>query len=349
MKHNIPKSSFIGKLRKIPGPYLILIGLAIILFILVDILRINNYSGGFLFLTAGNMLNILGQAALYAIIGFGMTMVIIIAGIDLSVGSLIALSGVLLSLFMVNLHIPLVFAILLVLVICFLVGVSQGYLIERFTLPAFVVTLGGMILYRGIALVLVAGNPIFNDHSGFLFIGNGKVLGLPITIIVLIVVFLLFHYLLRFTQFGRFVYAIGGNEEAAKLSGVNIMKMKMTIYGLTSLAAAVSGILLSSRLGSGQPLAGNGWELYVITAVIIGGTSMSGGTGTISWTFAGAMIYGLINSGMNFLNISPYNQWIIRGLVILIAVAARERSTEKKSEQRHTQAVTGEVASQETN
>jgi len=266
---------------------------------------------------------------LYAIIGFGMTMVIIIAGIDLSVGSVMALAGVLLSMFMVNFNIPLFVALLVVLVICFAIGLLQGYLIEKFTLPAFVVTLSGMILFRGIALLLVDGNPIFNDSPQFLFIGNGAIAGIPLTIYILVAMFLLFYYLLQKTQFGRFVYAIGGNEEAAKLSGVGIVKMKMLIHGLTSIAAAVSGIILSSRLGSGQPLAANGWELYVITAVIIGGTSMSGGTGTISWTLVGAIIYGIINSGMNFLDISPYNQWVIRGLVILFAVAMRERSTEK--------------------
>lgn len=318
------------RLRTIPSPYLILISLTVILFILIDVIKINNYSGGPLFLTTSNIMNILNQAALYAIIGFGMTMVIIIAGIDLSVGSVMALSGVLLSMFMVNFHIPLFVALLFVLVICFAVGLVQGYLIEKFTIPAFVVTLSGMILFRGIALLLVDGNPIFNKSPEFLFIGNGVVAGIPFTIFILIGMFLLFYYLLQKTQFGRFVYAIGGNEEAAKLSGIGITRMKMIIHGLTSLAAAVSGIILSSRLGSGQPLAGNGWELYVITAVIIGGTSMSGGTGTISWTLAGAITYGIINSGMNFLDISPYNQWVIRGLVILFAVAMRERSTAKK-------------------
>ncbi|MFA5467545.1 MAG: ABC transporter permease [Sphaerochaetaceae bacterium] len=327
--------------RKISGAYLILIGLSLLLFLLVDVFKINNYSGSFLFLTGGNIANVLCQSALYAIIGFGMTMVIIIAGIDLSVGSILALSGVLLSLFMVNYGMPLVFAILITLVIAFLIGAFQGYLIEKFSLPAFVITLGGMILFRGIALLLVDGTPIFNAQKSFVFIGNGTFLGIQLTVYILIFFFLIFHYLLKYSQFGRFVYAIGGNEEAARLSGVNIMRVKVLIHGLTSFAAAVSGIILSSRLGSGQPLAGNGWELYVITAVIIGGTSMSGGVGTISNTLAGALIYGLINNGMNFLNISPYHQWIIRGLVILVAVAAREKSSAKKGDIRHALAIGG--------
>jgi len=341
MKKNTSITKIRKRLAKIPSPYLILIGLAVLLFFLIDIIQINNYSGESLFLTIGNIKNVLNQASLYAIIGFGMTMVIIIAGIDLSVGSIMALSGVLLSIFMVKFQLPLAIAIVLDLSICFLLGVAQGYLIEKFTLPAFVVTLSGMILFRGIALLLVDGNPIFNDSPGFLFIGNGDLLGIPITIFVLVVMFLFFYYLLQRTQFGRHVYAIGGNEETAKLSGINIFKMKMMIHGLTSFTAAVSGIILSSRLGSCQPLSGSGWELYVITAVIIGGTSMSGGTGTISWTLAGAIIYGVINSGMNFLDISPYNQWVIRGLVILLAVTMREMSTSKKNAIRQKAALTG--------
>ncbi len=331
------------KRRKTSGTYLILIGLIILLFLLIDVFKINNYSGTFLFFSTGNIMNVLCQSALYAIIGFGMTMVIIIAGIDLSVGSILALSGVILSLLMVNLGVPLLLAILITLVISFLIGSFHGYLIEKFNLPAFVITLGGMILFRGIALLMVDGIPVFNNHAGFLFIGNGSFLGIPVIVYILLFFFLLFHYLLKYSQFGRFVYAIGGNEEAARLSGVKIMKIKILVHGLTSLAAAVSGIILASRLGSGQPLAGNGWELYVITAVIIGGTSMSGGVGLISNTLAGALIYGLINNGMNFLGISPYHQWVIRGVVILVAVAVREHSSKKEVDQRHASAISGEL------
>jgi len=313
----------------IPGPYLIIIGLSVLLFLLVDIFKINNYSGEFLFVSPGNLLNVLNQASLYAIIGFGMTWVIIIAGIDLSVGSLIALSGVLVSMFLVNFGMPLWLSVILVLTVGVLIGALHGYLIEKFTIPAFVVTLGGMVFYRGLALVMVNGEPIFNDNPVFLFIGSGTLLGIPFPIFILAVTFALFHYILRFTQFGRFIYAVGGNEEAARLSGISIYRVKIVIHGMCSMAAMISGIILASRLGSGQPLAGNTWELYVITSVIIGGTSMSGGIGTIPWTLAGAVIFGLINNGMNLLNIVPYYQWIIRGVVILAAVAIKETSLQK--------------------
>lgn len=298
----------------------------VLLFILVDILRINNYTGGVLFLSPGNLLNVLNQASLYAIIGFGMTLVIIITGIDLSVGSLIALSGVLISILLVNFNIPIILSIPLVLAAGAVIGALHGYLIERFTIPAFVVTLGGMIFYRGLALLLVDGNPVFNSNPAFLFIGNGELLGIPFPLFILVFCFAFSHYLLKYTQFGRFVYAVGGNEEAARLSGINIFQVKILVHVLCSVLAMVSGIILASRLGSGQPLAGSSWELYVITSVIIGGTSLSGGVGTIPWTLAGAVIFGLINNGMNLLDIAPYYQWIIRGSVILVAVAIKEAS-----------------------
>jgi len=313
----------------IPGPYLIVIGLSVLLFLLVDVFGINNYSGEFLFLSPGNILNVINQAALYAIIGFGMTWVIIIAGIDLSVGSLIALSGVLLSMFIVNFNLPIVVSIILVLAAGMIIGAIHGYLIERFAIPAFVVTLGGMVFYRGLALLIVDGEPIFNDNPAFLFIGSGTPLGIPFPIFILAVVFCLFHYILRYTQFGRFIYAVGGNEEATRLSGVNVYMTKIIIHAMCSTTAMISGIILASRLGSGQPLAGNTWELYVITSVIIGGTSLSGGIGTIPWTLAGAIIFGLINNGMNLLNIVPYYQWVIRGVVILAAVTIKETSIKK--------------------
>ena len=315
----------------IPGPYMIIFGLVVLLFLLVDVFKVNNYTGEFVFLSPGNLLNVLNQASLYAIIGFGMTLVIIIAGIDLSVGSLIALSGVLVSMFQINVGLPLWLCIFIALVAGVLVGSFHGFLIEQFSIPAFVVTLGGMIFYRGLALVLVDGNPVFNDNSAFLFIGNGSILGIPFPIFILVVVFAGFHYLLKYTQFGRFVYAVGGNEEAARLSGISIYRVKIIVHALCSLSAMVSGIILASRLGSGQPLAGNTWELYVITAVIIGGTSLSGGIGSIPWTLAGAVIFGLINNGMNLLDIVPYYQWVIRGAVILVAVAIKETSVQRSA------------------
>ncbi len=315
------------------GPYAIVLGLMFTLFLLIDVFKINNYSGGFLFLQFGNLLNVLNQAALYAIIGFGMTLVIILAGIDLSVGSLIALSGVLISILSVSFQIPLFISIPIILIVGFIIGGVQGYLIERFTIPAFVVTLGGMIFYRGLSLILVDGQPIFNDNKTFLYLGNGTFLGIPFPIIILLGMFACFHYLLSYTQFGKFVYAVGGSEEAARLSGIDIYKIKMIVHGLCSVTAMISGLILASRLGSGQPLAGNSWELYVITSVIIGGASMSGGVGTIPYTLAGAIVFGLINNGMNLLNISPYYQWIIRGAVILIAVALKETAVRKGSHQ----------------
>lgn len=305
-----------------------------ILFLLVDVLQINNYTGGFVFLTVGNLLNVLSQATLYAIIGFGMTLVIIVVGIDLSVGSIMALSGVVASVLIVYFGVPLWLSILAVLLLGAAIGAAHGYLIEKFAIPAFVVTLGSMIFFRGLALLIVNGSPVFNDNAGFLFIGNGTLLGIPFPVVLLLLVFLFFHYLLRYTQFGKFTYAVGGNEEAARLSGINIYKVKIVVYALCTMTAMTSGLIVASRLGSGQPLAGTTWELYVITCVIIGGASLSGGVGHITWTIAGALIYGLINNGMNLLSIVPYYQWVIRGTVILVAVAIKETSVRRRAHQR---------------
>lgn len=334
MRQNTDKRSFKEVVSAIPGPYKIILLLAVLLFLLVDIFGVNNYTGGFVFFTPGNILNVLTQVSLYAIIAFGMTLVIIIAGIDLSVGSMMALSGVVASLLIVNAGVPFWISLIIVVLIGGLIGIGHGYLVEKFTLPAFVVTLGSMIFFRGLSLILVDGTPVFNSNPVFLWIGNGSFMGIPIPIIIMLILFAVYHYLLSYTQIGKYIYAVGGNEEAAKLSGINIMKVKIVVFSLCTISAMVSGLILASRLGSGQPLAGNTWELYVITSVIIGGTSMSGGTGKISWTVAGAVIYGMINSGMNLLSIVPYYQWVIRGLVILVAVGVKEMSS-RKNEPKH--------------
>ena len=181
---------------------------------------------------------------------------------------------------------------------------------------------------------MVDGDPVFNDSPGFLAIGNGVFLGIPVPIFILIVVFGFFYYLLKYTKFGLHVYAMGGNEESALLSGVKVKIVKIMVFALSGLAASLSGIILSSRLGSGQPLSGEGYELDAITAVIIGGASFSGGVGTIGGTLAGAIIIGLISNGMNLLNIQPYLQWVIKGSLILAVVVFKHSFG--KSDESHT-------------
>lgn len=314
------------------GPFLVIFAVSLLLFILIDLLQINNYTNSWVFLSKGNLLNILYQASINAIMAFAMTIVIIIAGIDLSVGSFVSIAGVLLCVLNANLGFNLFFSIFIVLAVGILFGMLNGFIIARFDIPPFVATLGAMIFIRGISNLLVNGEAVFNDSPAFLFIGNGKILSIPFPIFILIGLFALFHYLLKYSVFGRHVYSLGGNEEAAKLSGVKVGFVKIAVYALSGFAATVSGIILASRLGSGQPLSGNGYELDVITAVIIGGASFAGGVGTITGTLAGAVILGLISNGMNLLSIQPYLQWVIKGSLILLVVVFKQQIEANKGD-----------------
>jgi len=322
-------SNKIGK-KYISPIYFLIIFLIVLLFFLCDVLKINNYTGERVFFNAGNFLNIMNQVSLNAIIAFPMTLAIIIQGIDLSVGSVAAFIGVLLCKITLGLNIPFVPAVILVLAAGILIGMLNGFIIARFNLPAFVVTLGAMIIMRGLALLLVDGIPIFNDSENFLFLGNRTLAGfIPMPVVVLFIVFISFLFFMKKTIWAKHIYAVGGNEEAARLSGVNITKVKLLVYSLSALMASLAGILLASRRGSGQPNAGDGYELDAITAAIVGGTSLSGGVGTIGGTLAGAIIIGIINTGMNTLGISPYYQLVIKGSVILAAVIIDRNIAEK--------------------
>ena len=326
-------SNKLGK-KYISPIYFLIIFLIVLLFFLCDVLKINNYTGERVFFNAGNFLNIMNQVSLNAIIAFPMTLAIIIQGIDLSVGSVAAFIGVLLCKITLGLNIPFVPAVILVLAAGILIGMLNGFIIARFNLPAFVVTLGAMIIMRGLALLLVDGIPIFNDSENFLFLGNGTLAGfIPMPVVVLFIVFISFLFFMKKTIWAKHIYAVGGNEEAARLSGVNITKVKLLVYSLSALMASLASILLASRLGSGQPNAGDGYELDAITAAIVGGTSLSGGVGTIGGTLAGAIIIGIINTGMNTLGISPYYQLVIKGSVILAAVII-DRNIAEKGNQR---------------
>ncbi len=317
------KSPVAGVRRKAGKPVLygLIAAIVLALFVVCDVLRYENYTSGWIFLQPGNVLNILNQVSTNAIIAFGMTLAIVITGIDLSVGSVVGLAGVVLCMLMVNAGLGLVPAILIVLVIGLAIGLVNGYVVAWFRIPAFVATLGSMIVIRGIALLLVDGTPIFNPDDAFLFIGNGMLFGLvPMPVAIMVVVAIPFFYMTKKSIWGRRIYALGGNEEAAALAGVNVFRTKLLVFALCGLGAAVSGMVHASRLGSGQPIAGEGYELDAITACVIGGTNMNGGYGTIVGTLLGAILIGLINNGMNLLDISPYWQLVMKGAIILVAV-----------------------------
>ncbi|MCD8138470.1 MAG: ABC transporter permease [Planctomycetaceae bacterium] len=301
--------------------HILILLIAVGLFAVCDVMQYQNYTDGWVFLSAGNILNILNQVSTNAIIAFGMTLTIVITGIDLSVGSVVALSGVVLCTLFVDYGVSLPACIGVVVAMGLGIGLLNGFIIAWFKIPAFVATLVSMIVIRGAALLIVDGVPIFNDDDTFLFLGNGLVAWtVPVPVVVMILVAVVYFYLTKFTIWGRRIYALGGNEEAALLAGVNVFRTKLLVFALCSVGAAVAGIILASRLGSGQPNAGDGYELDAITACVVGGTNMNGGYGTIVGTMAGAVLIGLINNGMNLLDISPYWQLIMKGCIILAAV-----------------------------
>jgi len=271
------------------------------------------------FLTISNLLNVLEQSSINAIIAVGMTFVIITAGIDLSVGSILAFSGVVMASALQS-GIPLPLALLTGLATGTVCGLVNGALISVGKLPPFIVTLGMMSVARGAALVFTDGRPVSGFSEGFRWLATGKVLFIPMPLIIMLLVYLIAHIVLTKTKFGRYTYAIGGNEEATRLSGVNVKFHKTMVYTLCGLTSAIAAILLTARLNSAQPIAGIMYELDAIAATVIGGTSLMGGEGKLTGTLIGALIMGVLRNGLNILGVSSFLQQIIIGSVIIIAV-----------------------------
>jgi len=271
------------------------------------------------FLKISNLLNIAQQTSINAIIAVGMTFVIISAGIDLSVGSILAFSGVVLAK-SIQIGLPLPLAILMGLSMGLLCGWMNGILISYGRLPPFISTLGMMSVARGAALLFTKGRPISGFSGEFRFLASGEIFRIPMPVIIMILVYIVAHFVLTRTKLGRYTYAIGGNEEAAVLSGVNVKLCKTMVYGLCGMLSGLAAILLTARLNSAQPIAGIMYELDAIAATVIGGTSLSGGQGTILGTLIGAFIMGVLRNGLNLLGVSSFIQQIVIGSVIIIAV-----------------------------
>ncbi len=275
------------------------------------------------FMTTSNILNILRQTSINSIIAAGMTFVIITGGIDLSVGSTLALSGAVVAFLIAGGMNPII-AILLALLVGAFIGAFNGVIISKGKLQPFIVTLAMMTIVRGLTLVFTEGKPInagYEKNAEFLSnLGNGYFLGIPIPIIIMIIVFIAGFYILTQTTIGRYVYSLGGNEEATKLSGVNTDKVKIFVYAISGLLAALAGVIITARLSSAQPTAGSGYELDAIAAVVLGGTSLAGGVGSIIGTIIGALIIGVLNNALNLMDVSSYYQMLAKGVVILIAV-----------------------------
>ena len=275
------------------------------------------------FFTIDNILNILRQTSVIAILAAGMTLVILTAGIDLSVGSILALCGAFAA-SMISLEIPVLIAVPVSLLGGAVLGSMAGLIISKGKVQAFIATLVMMTLLRGVTMVYTDGRPIstgFTDVAdSFAWFGTGYMFGIPVPVWLMIFVFAGIWYLLNHTRFGRYVYALGGNESATKLSGINVDRIKIGVYSICGLLSALAGIIITSRLSSAQPTAGMGYELDAIAAVVVGGTSLAGGRGYIMGTLIGALIIGVLNNALNLLDVSSYFQMIVKAAVILLAV-----------------------------
>lgn len=272
------------------------------------------------FFQVENLFTIARQVAMLGISAVGMTFVMVSGGIDLSVGSLLSLVSVVCAKLMVNAGLPAVIAIGLTLLMCICVGTLNAFFVNRVKIPALITTLGMMTILRGISYVLSDGRHIWGFPEGFSFIGQGYIGPIPVPVIILVFVFLFGWAFLNKTRFGRWAYGIGNNEEATRLSGIDVHKTKSLLYILSSVLAGIAGLILLSRMNSGQPSVGSGFEMEVVTAIVLGGVSIYGGEGKLQGVIFGVLIVGVLENGMILLNVSTYYQEIILGLVLLAAV-----------------------------
>ncbi|WP_300000888.1 ABC transporter permease [uncultured Cedecea sp.] len=280
------------------------------------------------FLSNENMLIVLRQVSINGILAIGMTFVIIAAGVDLSVGSVLALSGIVAARFATNnaglsigdtanaVMLPLIVA-LGIGIIC---GLINGTVLARYRLQPFIVTMGMLSAARGMSMLTTDGNPVSQLNSDFRWLGNGYIADIPVPVVIFTVLFIGAWIVLNKTIFGRHVYAVGGNQKSARTSGINVFKIKVLVYTLCGCLAGVAGLILTARTGSAQTNAGAGYELDAIAAVVIGGTSMAGGVGTLVGTLFGVLIIGVMNNGLDLLGVQSYYQQIIKGVLIVVAV-----------------------------
>ena len=272
------------------------------------------------FIRTNNIINISRQVSYYGIASIGMTFVILIAGIDLSIGSIITLVNVVCAYLMVNSGMNMWLAILLSLAMSTLIGVLNGFMVATIGMPALIATFASQTIFEGVAYLISGGRPISGLPEGFALFGRTSVGKVPVCTIIMIICFAIGSFILNKTYFGRYFYAIGGNEEASELSGIRVNKVKYLIYALSGLFAGMAGIVLLSRSNSAQSTVGKGLEFDVITCVVLGGVSVNGGVGRISGVVAGVMIIGSLTNGMILMDVSEYTQMVVKGLVLAVAV-----------------------------
>lgn len=273
------------------------------------------------FLTTTNIINIFRQISVIGTISVGMTFIIITGGIDLAAGAVLALAAVVTtSMVRTESTIPIAVAVICGLLVGVVCGVFSGFFVAKMQVQAFIATLATMTIARGICYVYTNGRPITGLKAAYKFIGAGSVGPIPVPVIIYLTVVLIGIFFLNFTSFGRHVFAVGGNEKAAIVSGINAVRVKFICYVVSGLTSAIAGIILSARIQTGQPVAGNGYELDAITAVVIGGASLSGGKGSLVGAVVGMLLIGVMTNGLDLLNVSSYYQQVIKGVIILVAV-----------------------------
>ncbi len=303
------------------------LGILLALFFMCLILTITTDS----FFDGKNILTVLRQICINSLLAYGMTFVLIIGGIDLTVGSVVGASGVVCVMLMES-GIGMIPAIVITLLFGAIIGCINGTIIATTGMPAFIVTLSMMGVVRGLAYIITDGRSISSKDSLFTSIGNGYTLGIPNPVYILIAVMVIISIILYKTKFGRRMYAIGGNPTAAKFTGINLKSITIKVYIISAVLASLAGMILASRMFSGQPTAGQGYESDAIAAAVLGGTSFTGGIGTIGGTFIGALVIGVLSNGLNLLHIPSYVQMVIKGFVIIFAVGfdiVKNRSTSK--------------------
>lgn len=310
------KGITVRKERKIDLHSIAIYIIAVAIFVMFAILAEMN---GRSFLSLSNIRNIITQSAVISVIAIGQTMVIITGGIDLSVGSVVGFVGITGGL-MIKAGIPVLAAVFLTLVIGIMVGLINGLLISYGRIPAFITTLAMMQIFRGLCMLVNSGKPVAGFPEGLTRIMGTEIFGIPISIFYVFLTYLIMMTLMAKTRFGRYVYAVGGNREAAKLSGVKVQKIELITYALAGLFAALGGVMLLSRLSYADPNAGISYEMNAIAATVIGGTAMSGGKGKLGNTFVGAIILGMLTTGLQILNVPVHFQSIITGMAVAGAV-----------------------------
>lgn len=290
-------------------------GIVMFLICLIVIFSLSNKY----FFTFNNITNILRQISIVGISTVAMTMVILTGGIDLSVGSMLALSAIMLAKMMTS-GINMFIAIPITLVLGVMMGCFNGFLINKIKISPLISTLGTMTIYRGITYIVTSGLPVYGFPKGFSFIGQGYIGKIPVPIFILVGVYIVGFIILYMTKFGVHVYGIGGSEKASLLSGIKVNKVKYKVYALSGFLASLAGVVSLSRINSGVPNMGNGFELDVVTAVVLGGVSVNGGVGKLSGVIIGCLIIGILSNGMILLNIGEYYQMVVKGVVLLVAV-----------------------------